>query len=237
MLVLRDEVVGRIEADPAVLGTQPAADPGMARVGAAPRGSARRRTGADVAGDVARRQAERAQRGDHQVGEVLAHPGALREHAHDRRGDAGGAGTEHEVAPDARGEVEQAREHRLARRETRGRVVPGCRLRRRHRTGEDELRRLAPHRRGHAPLPTPGWQRRRAAAAARPPPPPPASPQIARAADRGTASRPHCRNSPARVTTRDGSGAAVMCAASTRCPGRARGLRCSRWQARSTVSA
>ncbi len=69
VLVPDQDAVGRIDVHPTMLGTHPAADPGMRLVAAAPLRLAGRRLRADVTTDVAGGQTQRAQAGDHQMGE------------------------------------------------------------------------------------------------------------------------------------------------------------------------
>src|SRR5512139_683932 len=64
VLVPHDDVVGGIEADPAMIRSEPRLDPGMRLIGAAPRDATRRGTRAHIARDVARRQAETTQPAD-----------------------------------------------------------------------------------------------------------------------------------------------------------------------------
>ena len=56
--------------------------------------------GEQVAADITRRQAARAQAGEHQMGEVLAHAASALQHFHQRRGDLGGFGIEGEFTED-----------------------------------------------------------------------------------------------------------------------------------------
>ena len=61
VIVLDQDVIGRIEADPADLRTAPQRDPGVGRVRALQARLARRRDGAQIAADIGRRQSEAAQ--------------------------------------------------------------------------------------------------------------------------------------------------------------------------------
>ena len=92
-----DAVVGRVDVDPAVPG-HVEREPGVRGVGADQARLVGRRRRFEVAADVARRQAERAQAGDLQVGEVLADAAPLPEDVGDRRRDRGRARLEREVA-------------------------------------------------------------------------------------------------------------------------------------------
>ena len=87
---------------------------------AAPR-PPRRASGQQVAADVARRQAEHAQRAGHHVGEVLADAAALLEGLGQRRVDLGAAALVVEVGVDALHQL-----HR-APRPAAGRGVNDCR--------------------------------------------------------------------------------------------------------------
>src|SRR6202000_1034997 len=80
VIVLDQEIVGRIEADPAELGAAPQRDPGMRCAAAWRPRLARRRNGAEIPRDVSRRQAEAAQARDHHMGKILTDAVALLEH-------------------------------------------------------------------------------------------------------------------------------------------------------------
>ena len=177
------------------------------------RRAAARRAGADVAGHVARRQAEPAQRADHQMGEVLAHAFATPQHLGDRRAGGRHAGAEGEVAPDPGVQVEHRLQHRPAEARSRAPHRPGLRRRPAHadcRTGtrlparprrrlprpaaprlpmaalpRDRAGQENPHRRSH----------RR-------------SPGTPRARHRGTARSPRCRNGRVPSRRHDTAGAA-----------------------------
>src|SRR5690606_698944 len=95
-------------------------DPGVRGVGADELRLARRRQGFEVAADVAGGQAERAQRGDHELGEVLADAAAVFEDFGDRRGNGGETGVEGEFAEDAPVEGGDGIEHAAARGEIGG---------------------------------------------------------------------------------------------------------------------
>ena len=112
---LRDEVVGRVEMDPARLLAAPHRDPGMAGIGAAQRDLFLGMDGADVARDIARREAVGAQRGDHDMREILADAGLALEHLVQGRRDVGGAGMVFEIGLDAPGELARRLEDRPAR--------------------------------------------------------------------------------------------------------------------------
>ena len=87
VVVLDQEIVGRIETDPAELLAAPQRHPGMGGIGALQPRLARRRDGAQIAADIGRRQAEAAQPCDHHMGEILADAVALLEHLAERRRD------------------------------------------------------------------------------------------------------------------------------------------------------
>ena len=69
--VAGEEIVRRVSVDPAMTGT-PHGEPGVRGIRADQPRLARRRQRLEVAADVARRQAERAQAGDGEVREILA---------------------------------------------------------------------------------------------------------------------------------------------------------------------
>ena len=94
---LHQAAVGRVEIHPAE-GWAKHRDPGVGRIGADQPWLAGRWLGQQVAADVTRRQTARAQAGEHQVGEVLAHATAALQHFHQRRGDLGGFSIEGELA-------------------------------------------------------------------------------------------------------------------------------------------
>ena len=71
MLQRGDDVVGRIEIEPAVVAGVDA-DPGVRGIRADQPRSARRRPGQQIAADVAGRQSQRAQAADRQMGKILA---------------------------------------------------------------------------------------------------------------------------------------------------------------------
>jgi hypothetical protein len=111
----------------------------MRLVGAAQCCAAWGRGGAQVAGHVAGRQAERARAGDHQTGKILADPGAARQHLGDRRVQRGLTGLEGEILVDPPSKLEQARQHRAAGREAGRGIGAGSRVGRGHRAGEGEF--------------------------------------------------------------------------------------------------
>ncbi len=109
-------LVGSSPTQPS-LAPAPHRDPGVGGVGALEALLARRRDRADVAGNVARRQAEPAQPRDHDVGEVLAHAVALLERLRQRRRDHGGLGVVAELRADAVHQLLGPFEHRASPRE------------------------------------------------------------------------------------------------------------------------
>ena len=125
--------------------SQPCSGPSQAPTQACDWSAPRRRVcpgarpGADVAGDVACRQAEPAQRADHQMGEVLAHPLAPPQHLRDRRAGRRHAGAEGEIPSDPGVQIEQRRQHRAAGREAGRRVGRGAGIGRGARAVEQEL--------------------------------------------------------------------------------------------------
>jgi len=88
MFFLGHAVVGRIEFRPASAGYV-YRQPGVRRIGSDQAGLARRRQGFQIAADVARRQSQISQAGDHQVGEILANAAPLAQDLFERRGDRG----------------------------------------------------------------------------------------------------------------------------------------------------
>src|ERR1700733_15276614 len=72
LLVFGHDAVGGVDVYPAVFGAEPGTDPGVDLFKAVALGLARRRLGADVAGGVARGDADAAQAADHGVGKILA---------------------------------------------------------------------------------------------------------------------------------------------------------------------
>ena len=73
VLIMHHDPIGRIQVHPAMLRSQPCANPGVRLVGPLPAFLARRWLRADVAGVVSRRYAKPPQRTHHQVGKILAH--------------------------------------------------------------------------------------------------------------------------------------------------------------------
>src|ERR1700676_3130547 len=85
-------VIGRIEIDPAERRTKHR-NPRMRGIGSqVGRAGSRRRRSAQIAADVASRQAPRAQAREHDVGEILADAAASRERLERPGPDVGGAG-------------------------------------------------------------------------------------------------------------------------------------------------
>jgi hypothetical protein len=101
----------------------------------------RRRIGAQVARDVARRQALTAQAGEHDVGEILADAAALLEHLVDLGRDRGRPGLELEVGMDPAAQVDDRLEPVAARGEARRGISA-----RRFRPGHERARFAQPHR-------------------------------------------------------------------------------------------
>ena len=142
MLVLDHDAVGWIDVDPAVLGTQPAADPGVGLVGALAFGLARRRLGADVAGGVAGRNTDASEAADHGVGEILADAFPAGHDLGDGGGDGGDAGAKPEFGVDAFVQVQQGLQHRAAFGEGFLDIGFGGGVDRGHRGAELEFHRL-----------------------------------------------------------------------------------------------
>ena len=94
MTMVGDEIVGRIEANPAEMRQQDV-DPCVRGVGG--RAVVVFAAAIEVAGDVASRDAHQAEQGDHGVGEVLADAAGTDDGFVDGRIDAGGAGDIFEV--------------------------------------------------------------------------------------------------------------------------------------------
>ncbi len=93
----------------AVAARAPDRHPRVRRVGADESRPAGRRPRQQIAADVARREAERAQPADHHVREVLADAAARLERLEHRRRDVGAVGVVREVAVDAMHQVDRAR--------------------------------------------------------------------------------------------------------------------------------
>ena len=134
-------IVGRVGVDPADV-RHVERDPGVRGVDADEAGLVGRRRRFEIAAHVARRQAERAQAGDLQVGEVLADAAALPEDLGDRRRDRGRPGRELEVLVQAVREIDQAVDDGAAGRERRGGVGGVGRAGRDQRRVDDEIEDL-----------------------------------------------------------------------------------------------
>ena len=93
-------VVRRVEVEPPDRGSGPHGAPRVRRVDADELRAARRRQRLDVAAHVPGGQADGAQRGDGDVGEVLAHAVTTGEHVGERRRQVGGLRVEAELAID-----------------------------------------------------------------------------------------------------------------------------------------
>ena len=89
MVILDEDIVGRVETDPAEALAAPQGYPGMGGVGALQARLARRRDGAQIAADIGRGQAEAAQPGDHHMGEILTNPVTFFEYLVERGRDDG----------------------------------------------------------------------------------------------------------------------------------------------------
>src|SRR5208282_4860408 len=83
--------------------------PSMRGVGACEPFLSWRRNGPDIAADVERREPEAAQRRDHDIGEVLAHPAALVEGGRRRRADLRGVRVVDEIRADAARQLQRRR--------------------------------------------------------------------------------------------------------------------------------
>ncbi len=88
----------------------------MAGIGAKQPRFSRRRRRQQIAGDIARRQADGAHRGNANMGQILAHAGADLEHPVQRRGDVGDGGVVAEIPVDAVHQFHRARQYRPVRR-------------------------------------------------------------------------------------------------------------------------
>ena len=100
-----------------------------------------RRIGAQIAADIGRRQAQPAQAGDHDVGEVLADAAADLEGLAGRGRDSGGFAVIDELGVDSRHQVDRGLDDRAARREARPRIVGNGRRERRARRRIEKGRR------------------------------------------------------------------------------------------------
>ena len=154
--------IGRVVFHPSRFPPAPGAHPGMHRIRPLEARFAGRRIGAQEAADIARRDAERAQAGDHGVGEVLADAPPAPEGLQRRRVHFSRLRVERHVPmqrqPDRFHRLRRAR----ARRQDRARIVREFRFRRQARRGGEEMvRRIRGERadRGHV-LRQPGRGRR-----------------------------------------------------------------------------
>src|SRR5258708_6332084 len=111
MLLADDEVVGRVDVDPAYSGAIDRG-PGMRGVGAGEARPSRRRVCADVAADITSGEAERAQRRDFGMGEILADAALRLDDLGEQCRQLGPLRAEGELAVDA----PRMGKHRLARR-------------------------------------------------------------------------------------------------------------------------
>ena len=145
MVLVRHEIVGRIEMDPARLLAAPDGDPGVAGIGTAQRDLVRGVDGADVARDIGGGETVGAKRRDLDMGEVLADARLAGEDGGERRADVGGARVILEIGLDARGELAGGFEDRPARREGRRTVVAQGGDRRHQRRVVHELAGLDGH--------------------------------------------------------------------------------------------
>src|ERR1043166_3336336 len=146
MLFRRLQIVRRIEINPAGFGTKDR-EPRVGSVGAKQSFLIFRGMSPQVAADVTRRQAERAQARDGEMREILADATAFFPDLLERRGNRGGRGVVDEILEDAPGQVAPAIEQRRFGGKTLARVIGqiegGAHLRR----VEDELIRLDDGRR------------------------------------------------------------------------------------------
>ena len=139
-----EAVVGGVEVAPARVGGQVGQqyrDPGVGCVATYQARLAGRWTGQQVTADITRRQADRAQAGDHDVGEVLAHPFALRQRFERRCCDLGAFALVGEVVMDAVHQIQRGREQAGTRRETGAGIGREFGLAGRVRRSKDEFRR------------------------------------------------------------------------------------------------
>lgn len=117
----REEIIGGIEVNPTGIAT-PELNPGVRSVGADEFGSARRRRGFKIAADVTSGQAESAQAGDLEVGEILANTAALIKYLLQGSSDSGGFGVELEISMNAVRQIESRFEDRATSGKTGGAV-------------------------------------------------------------------------------------------------------------------
>ena len=123
MIVRHDQVIGRVEPDPADLGAAPQHRPGMAGIGAFEPLLAGRRDGADIAGDIGGGQAEPPETSDHDMREILADAVALIESLGQRRRHLGRLGIVGEVTPDPGHQIAGRFQNGAAGVEARPRIV------------------------------------------------------------------------------------------------------------------
>ena len=224
--------VGRVEVDPAGSG-RPHRAPRVRCVGADEPGPAGRREGLDVAAHVARRQSDRPQAPHREVGEVLAHTAARREHARQRRRHVGEPGVELERLEDVAAQRVGRRRRSTATGRERPRgdaaqrdaeiVQVDERRRRPEEAGVDRDRRRRRRRAGRPPLPrrvVDGYRVGR-------PDRPCSSAMIVTA--RWSSCRPNwwtrLPNASTYESASEGGGSSVTVASLTRCQGVGRGTR------------
>ena len=109
MAIADDAVIRRIDVEPAGI-PSPGCQPGVRRIGADERrrrgGIGRGRCVAEIAAHVARREVERSEAGDLEMGEVLADAALVHEHVLDRRRGGRGGRVVDEIPMDPPREVD-----------------------------------------------------------------------------------------------------------------------------------
>ena len=105
------------------------------------RGSPVRGAGAQIAADIGGRQADAAQPGNHDMGEILADAAAQRERHRRRGGHGGGADLIDDVGLDAVDEFDRGVEHRPAGRKTLPHIVADLRIERDDAARKQKMRR------------------------------------------------------------------------------------------------
>src|SRR6266576_1394489 len=141
MVFGREDIVGGIEVRPAMIAA-PKRGPGMRSVGAGEFRFSGRGKGFEISTDIACRQAERTQAGDHQLGEILTDSASDRKKLLNGSHHGGCLLLEFEVRIDALTEVESAGEDRPRSREYRACIVSQVGAAWRQRRAEDELSRF-----------------------------------------------------------------------------------------------
>ena len=141
MIVADEQIVGGVELKPAEGRAAPQRDPGVRGVRAFEPLLTGSRQRAQIAADVVGRQAESAQSGDHDMGEILANAAAARENLGERRRDLGRLRIIGEIGVDAPHQIEGRFENRPPLRKTFARIGGDRLQQRRQPPREQKMRR------------------------------------------------------------------------------------------------